>query len=118
MATARFLMEFEVDGTVGGGRTVRLTRSGKAPWVLPLPAPLDQGEVTPALVDYVTTEYLLALPKESIRLGWETIYALVRLALLEADTEPPQAGHLPPYSGFDNPATTRPRPADKQQDNP
>jgi len=78
-------MGFTVEGTRESGRVVRLSRPGKAPWQLPLPKSMDQGKATAALVEYVTAEYLLALPTEGVRLGWETIYALVRLALEESD---------------------------------
>lgn len=66
------------------GRTMEISRPGKVPWRVELPAALDHGENTTELVDYVTTQYLVAMPAESIRLGWETIYALVRTALADA----------------------------------
>jgi hypothetical protein len=87
MANARYILDFSVDGQLGTGRTVRLLRPGKKAWHLRLPEQLDRGRATPELVDYVTTQYLLALPAEGVRLGWETIYSLVRTALLEADDE-------------------------------
>lgn len=69
------------------GRAVRFSRPDKQPWDLILPPAMDTGEVTAELVDYVTTQYLLALPNEAVRLGWEKVYALVRLALLEIQDE-------------------------------
>ncbi|QIX62736.1 hypothetical protein HER32_16770 [Hymenobacter sp. BT18] len=91
MANARLLMEARIVGAVGG-RSIKLLRPGKEPWSLALPACLDRGAVTPALVDYVTVQYLVDLPAESVRLGWETVYALVRTALEESfngDDSPP-----------------------------
>ncbi len=79
------LMGARVGGKPGEGRTIEITRPGKAPWRTVLPAELDRGGAIPALVDYVTAQYLVELPTESIRLGWETIYGLVRTTLMEAD---------------------------------
>jgi hypothetical protein len=84
MANARLLMEARIMGVEGNSRCIELLRPGKAPWRLGLPASLDQGQVTPALVDYVTVQYLVDLPAEGVRLGWETVYALVRAALEES----------------------------------
>ncbi len=85
MANARVLMEVRIVGRLAGGRAIEITRPGKKPWAAALPVVLDQGQATAALVDYVTAQYLVDLPKESIRLGWETVYALVRTALMEAN---------------------------------
>ncbi|MBD2722587.1 hypothetical protein [Hymenobacter armeniacus] len=63
---------------------MEISRPGREPWRVELPAALDQRENTTELVDYVTAQYLVQLPAESIRLGWETIYALVRTALADA----------------------------------
>ena len=41
--------------------------------------------VTAALVDFVTAQFLVDVPAAGIKLGWETIYALVRTALMETD---------------------------------
>ena len=79
------LMGARVAGRPGQGRTMEITRPGKAPWRTVLPAELDRDGATPALVDYVTAQYLVELPTESIRLGWETIYGLVRTTLMAAD---------------------------------
>lgn len=84
MATARMLMGAKVAGKPGRGRTIEITRPGKAPWRTVLPAELDRDGALAALVDYVTAQYLVELPTESIRLGWETIYGLVRTTLAEA----------------------------------
>ena len=78
------LMDARVTGRPGEGRVMEITRPGKGPWRMMLPAELDRDGAMPALVDYVTAQYLVELPTESIRLGWETIYALVRTALAEA----------------------------------
>ena len=85
MANARMLMGARVAGRPGQGRTIEITRPGKAPWRTLLPAELDRDGATPALVDYVTAQYLVELPKEGLRLGWETIYGLVRTTLMEVD---------------------------------
>ena len=79
------LMGARVAGRPGQGRIMEITRPGKAPWRTVLPAELDRDGATPALVDYVTAQYLVELPTESIRLRWETIYGLVRTTLMEAD---------------------------------
>ncbi len=79
------LMGARVAGRPGQGRTMEITRPGKAPWRTLLPAELDRDGATPALVDYVTAQYLVDLPKEGLRLGWETIYGLVRTTLMETD---------------------------------
>ena len=78
------LMGVRVAGKPGEGRVMEITRPGKAPWRTVLPAELDQDGSILALVDYVTAQYLVELPTESIRLGWETIYGLVRTTLMEA----------------------------------
>ena len=85
MANARMLMGARVAGRPGQGRTIEITRPGKVPWRTLLPAELDRDGATPALVDYVTAQYLVELPKEGLRLGWETIYGLVRTTLMEVD---------------------------------
>ncbi|SDY30064.1 hypothetical protein SAMN04488069_107119 [Hymenobacter psychrophilus] len=77
-------MEVRIRGRSGTGRLIELLRPGKERWELPLPAEMDQGMVTPALADYVTAQYLTQMPQEGIRLGWETIYALILTALSEA----------------------------------
>ena len=84
MANARVLMSVRVTGRPESGRAMEISRPGREPWRVELPAALDQGEHTAELVEYVTAQYLVALPAESIRLGWETIYALVRTALADA----------------------------------
>ncbi|GAA4033311.1 hypothetical protein GCM10022409_17010 [Hymenobacter glaciei] len=81
-------MGARVTGRLGEGRTMEITRPGKPPWRTVLPAELDQEGATPDLVDYVTAKYLVELPTESIRLGWETIYGLIRTTLMEADETP------------------------------
>ena len=85
MANARVLMEVRIVGRREGGRLIEITRPGKTLWTAALPAWLDRGAATPALTDYVTAQYLVELPTESIRRGWEVIYALVRMALQEAE---------------------------------
>lgn len=84
MANARVLMEVRIVGQEGD-RTIEIARPGKTLWTVVLPAGLVRGAAVPVLADYVTAQYLVELPMESIRLGWETIYALVRVALLEAE---------------------------------
>jgi hypothetical protein len=84
MATARELMSVRIMGELESGRAMEISRPGKAPWRVALPPAMDRSENTAELVDYVTAQYLVALPAESIRLGWETIYALVRTALADA----------------------------------
>ena len=85
MANARYLMNVRIAGRVGQARTIELTRPRSKPWQLELPAALDQVPVTAALVDFVTAQFLVDVPAAGIKLGWETIYALVRTALMEAD---------------------------------
>ncbi|GAA4368852.1 hypothetical protein GCM10023185_41970 [Hymenobacter saemangeumensis] len=65
------------------GRVLEISRPGKEPWRVELPAALDQDENKAELVDYITAQFLVTLPKESLRQGWETIYALVHMALVE-----------------------------------
>ena len=77
-------MSIRVTGRLESGRVMEISRPDREPWRVELPAALDQGENTMELVDYVTAQYLVELPTESIRLGWETIYALVRTALADA----------------------------------
>ncbi|WP_046245429.1 hypothetical protein [Hymenobacter terrenus] len=84
MANARVLMSVRITGRLDSGRAMEISRPGKEPWRVELPAVLDKGENTTELVDYVTAQYLVELPAESVRLGWETIYALVRTALADA----------------------------------
>ena len=62
--------------------------------LVPKTAWLDRDGAMPALVDYVTAQYLVELPTESIRLGWETIYGLVRSTLMEADDSDDSAADL------------------------
>ena len=88
------LMDARVTGRPGEGRTMEITRPGKAPWRTVLPAELDRDGAMPALVDYVTAQYLVELPTESIRLGWETIYGLVRSTLMGADESDESATDL------------------------
>lgn len=76
---------------MGQGRLIELTRPGKALWKLELPSQLDQGKAMPALVAHVTAQYLVERPAEGVRLGWETVYALVRMALLDANNSFTQA---------------------------
>lgn len=90
MANARVLLEIKVVGQVGQGRLIELNRPGKAQWKLELPTKLDQGAIIPALVAHVTAQYLVERPVEGVRLGWETVYALVRIALIEANSGPAQ----------------------------
>ena len=87
MANARVLLEIKVVGQMGQGRLIELTRPGKALWKLELPGQLDQGEIMPALVAHVTAQYLVERPAEGVRLGWEAVYALVRIALIEANSD-------------------------------
>ena len=87
MANARYLMNVRIAGQVGQPRTIELTRPRSKPWQLELPAALDQVPVTAALVDFVTAQFLVDVPAAGLKLGWETIYALVRTALMEADEE-------------------------------
>ncbi|GAA4356035.1 hypothetical protein GCM10023185_19440 [Hymenobacter saemangeumensis] len=84
MANARLLMSVRIMTHEETGRVLELSRPGKAPWWVELPAVLDQYENKTELVDYVTTQFLVSRPTESIQLGWETIYALVHMALAEA----------------------------------
>jgi hypothetical protein len=91
MANARVLLEINVVGQVGQGRLIELNRPGKARWKLELPVQLDQGGVVSALVAHVTAQYLVERPAEGVRLGWETVYALVRMALLDANNSFTQA---------------------------
>ena len=76
-------MEARVVGETNQARMMEINRPGKTPWLVVLPAALDRGALL-ALADYVTARYLVELPVESVRLGWETIYGLVRAALLDA----------------------------------
>lgn len=85
-------MNILIAGQVGQPRTIELTRPRSKPWQLELPAALDQGPVTPALVDFVTAQFLVDVPAAGVRLGWETVYALVRTALLETQAEHEAAG--------------------------
>lgn len=85
MANARVLLEINVVGQIGQGRLIELSRPGKTLWKLELPVRLDQKEIMPALVAHVTAQYLVERPAEGVRLGWETVYALVRMALLDAN---------------------------------
>ena len=91
-------MSVRIAGRVGQPRTIELTRPRSKPWQLELPAALDQVPVTAALVDFVTAQFLVDVPAAGIKLGWETIYALVRTALMEADeaaTDPAAGLALP-----------------------
>ena len=94
MATARFLLEVRLLPAPDEPRVIELLRPGRPPWQLMLPAEVDPGTVTPLLVDYVTAQYLVEQPTEGVRLGWETVYALVRTALEEASS------HRPPQEPF------------------
>ena len=87
MANANYLMNVRIAGRVGQPRTIELTRPRSKPWQLALPAALDQVPVTAALVDFVTAQFLVDVPTAGVKLGWETIYALVRTALLETQAE-------------------------------
>lgn len=84
MANARILLNVRITEHQEGERTMEITRPDKDAWQVALPAGLDNDERLTELVNYVTTQYLVEMPGESIRLGWETIYALVRTALAEA----------------------------------
>jgi hypothetical protein len=77
-------MGARVVGELENGRMMEISRPGQEPWRVELPPAMDRSENTAELVDYVTAQYLVALPAESVRLGWETIYALVRTALADA----------------------------------
>ena len=87
MANANYLMNVRIAGRVGQPRTIELTRPRSKPWQLALPAALDQEPVSAALVDFVTAQFLVDVPAAGLKLGWETIYALVRTALLETQAE-------------------------------
>ncbi len=87
MANAHYLMNVRIAGQVGQARTIELTRPRSKPWQLALPAALDQEPVSAALVDFVTAQFLVDVPAAGLKLGWETIYALVRTALLETQAE-------------------------------
>ena len=84
MANARVLLNVLITEHQEGERTVEISRPNTDAWQVALPAALDNDERLTELVNYVTTQYLVEMPAESIRLGWETIYALVRTALAEA----------------------------------
>ena len=85
MVNEQYLMSVRIAGRVGQPRTIELTRPQSKPWQLELPAALDQAPVLAALVDFVTAQFLVDVPAAGIKLGWETIYALVRTALMETD---------------------------------
>ena len=87
MVNAHYLMNVRIAGRVGQARTIELTRPRSKPWQLALPAALDQEPVSSALVDFVTAQFLVDVPAAGIKLGWETIYALVRTALMETQAE-------------------------------
>ncbi|QJX47837.1 hypothetical protein HMJ29_13140 [Hymenobacter taeanensis] len=95
MATARFLLEAHVRAVFDDSHVIELLRPGRPPWQLALPVEVEQGRVTVALVDYVTAQYLVEQPKEGVRLGWETVYSLVRTALEEAYTHPGKSPNTP-----------------------
>ena len=90
MVNAQYLMSVRIAGRVGQPRTIELTRPRSKPWQLALPAVLDQEPVLAALVDFVTAQFLVDVPAAGIKLGWETIYALVRTALMETDEPAPE----------------------------
>ena len=87
MANANYLMNVRIAGQVGQPRTIELTRPRSKPWQLALPVALDQEPVSAALVDFVTAQFMVDVPAAGLKLGWETIYALVRTALLETQAE-------------------------------
>jgi hypothetical protein len=87
MGYARMLMEARIISQPETGRTIEICRPGQGPWYAGLPAELDQGNSVPELANYLTIRYLQELPKASLQLGWETIYALVRLSLIDAEDE-------------------------------
>lgn len=101
MASARFLLEARILGGEESGLIIELLRPGKEPWRMPLPEDLMRGQAVHLLVDYVTAQFLVDLPKEGIRLGWESIYALVRTTLAEAlEQTIRQEDALPPHPPF------------------
>ncbi len=86
MATARFLIEAKVERqlSMSQERIIEISRPGRAPWELVLPAQLDQGDTTAELVSFVTEQYLLAVAAKGGRIRWEMVYAVVKMTLEQA----------------------------------
>jgi hypothetical protein len=86
MATAQFLIEAKIERSLGPSceRVIEITRPGRAPWELVLPAQLDQGDTTAELVAFVTAQYLAAVTAKGGRIRWEMVYAVVKMTLEQA----------------------------------